>query len=84
MAVEVLKYNNSPHWQELQDWEIPKFPLSGNMLKESGVESGKFMGIVMNELRHFWADTDFSLNSEQLLQELPRVFSELAEKKKKK
>ncbi|CAG9860389.1 unnamed protein product [Phyllotreta striolata] len=84
MAVEVLKYNNSPYWEELEKWEIPKFPVSGNLLKEKGVEPGKTMGNVMTELKHFWADNDFNLCPEDLMKELPRIMEALAQKKKKK
>ncbi|XP_072388602.1 CCA tRNA nucleotidyltransferase 1, mitochondrial [Diabrotica undecimpunctata] len=84
MAVEVLKYNNSSYWEELEKWEIPKFPVSGNVLKERGVEGGRMMGQVLNELKHFWADHDFSLSVDEILKELPRVLNTIAEKKKKK
>ncbi|CAH1971642.1 unnamed protein product [Acanthoscelides obtectus] len=84
MALEVLKYNNSPHIDEFEKWEIPKFPVSGNMLKEKGVEGGRFMGVVMAELRQVWADGEFKLGAEELLTELPRVMDMLAERKKKK
>ncbi|XP_018576883.1 CCA tRNA nucleotidyltransferase 1, mitochondrial isoform X2 [Anoplophora glabripennis] len=84
MATEVLKYNNSPYLEEFEQWDIPKFPISGNMLKEHGVESGRFMGLVMTELKHYWADNDFNLSTEELLKQVPRVLEILAEKKKKK
>ncbi|XP_056636462.1 CCA tRNA nucleotidyltransferase 1, mitochondrial isoform X2 [Diorhabda sublineata] len=84
MAVEVLKYNNSPYWKDLENWQIPKFPLSGILLKERGVEGGKVMGLVMTELKHFWADNDFNLSNEDLLKELPRVLNMIADRKKRK
>ncbi|CAG9813433.1 unnamed protein product [Phaedon cochleariae] len=84
MCIEVLKYINSPYWEDLVKWEIPKFPVSGNVLKENGVESGRFMGVVMNELKIFWANNDFNLSVEELVKEIPRISNELAEKKKKK
>ncbi|KAG5890206.1 hypothetical protein JTB14_028748 [Gonioctena quinquepunctata] len=84
MAVEVLKYNNCPHWEELEKWEIPKFPVSGNILKENGVESGRFMGLVMTELKHYWADNDFNLSVEDLVKQVPTIVNMLADRKKKK
>ncbi|KAJ8925634.1 hypothetical protein NQ315_009479 [Exocentrus adspersus] len=84
MAIEVLKYINSPHLEEFEQWDIPKFPVTGNMLKEQGVESGRFMGVVITELKHYWADTDFKLSAEELLKEVPRILTTLKERKKKK
>ncbi|KAF5274113.1 hypothetical protein FQR65_LT04511 [Abscondita terminalis] len=82
--VEVLKYNNSPHLEEFKKWKLPKFPVSGNMLKEKGVEGGRFMGVVLNELKNYWADNDFKLESDDLLKQVPRVLDMLETKRKSK
>lgn len=84
MAVELLKYNNSPFIEDLEQWDIPKFPITGNMLKEQGVESGRFMGLVMMELRANWADSDFSLSVDELLRQVPEIVNKLSERRKKK
>ncbi|VEN59329.1 unnamed protein product [Callosobruchus maculatus] len=84
MATEVLKYNNSPYIDDFEKWEIPKFPVSGTMLKEKGVEGGRFMGVVIAELRQVWADGEFKLSAEELLEELPNVLNVLATKRKHK
>lgn len=83
MAVEVLKYNNSPYIEEFERWDIPKFPVSGNMLKEHGIENGRFMGSVITELKHYWAENDFNLDTDELLKHVPRVLQILEKKKKK-
>ncbi|KAF2895811.1 hypothetical protein ILUMI_10377 [Ignelater luminosus] len=82
--VEVLKYNNSPHLEEFQNWSLPKFPVSGNMLKQKGVEGGRFMGLVMNELKNIWAENDFNLSAEELLKQVPHILSILEERRKTK
>lgn len=82
--VEILKYNNSPYLEEFQNWSIPKFPVNGKMLKENGVESGKFMGIVMTELKNYWADNDFNLSDVELLKQLPYIVNDLKERKRNK
>ncbi|XP_074032127.1 CCA tRNA nucleotidyltransferase 1, mitochondrial [Leptinotarsa decemlineata] len=84
MSIEVLKYNNSPHWEELGNWKLPKFPVSGNILKELGIESGRFMGLVMTELKHYWADNDFKLNVEELVKQVPSIVDKLSQMKNKK
>lgn len=82
-VLEVLKYNNSPYLEDLEKWDIPKFPITGNMLKEKGVESGRFMGVVMQELKNIWADNEFKLRTEDILLYIPNVLKLLAERKKK-
>ncbi|XP_022907358.1 CCA tRNA nucleotidyltransferase 1, mitochondrial isoform X2 [Onthophagus taurus] len=82
--IEVLKYNNSPFLQKFIEWNVPKFPVNGAMLKEEGVESGRIMGCVLNELKEFWADNDFDLNAEELLKEIPRIVNSLENKKNRK
>lgn len=82
--VEVLKYNNSPHLEEFRNWSLPKFPVSGNMLKQKGVEGGRFMGLVIYELKNIWAENDFNLAAEELLKQVPHILSILEERRKAK
>lgn len=81
--IEVLKYNNSQYLSEFEAWDAPKFPVNGAMLKEAGVEPGKLMGLVMNELKHVWADSEFSVSAEELLQQVPHIREVLSKKRKK-
>lgn len=80
--IEVLKYNNSPYLEEFENWKLPKFPVTGNMLKEKGVDSGRFMGLVMNELRIIWAEDNFNPEAEELLMNVPKIVCTLQEKRK--
>lgn len=57
--------------KELSQWEIPKFPLTGDMLKENGCPHGIKTGIVMQELKVRWYESNFKLNSKELLEFLP-------------
>lgn len=83
-VIEVLKYNLSPHLDEFKNWTIPKFPVTGNMLKEKGVESGRKMGLIISELRTIWADHEYKINADEVLKYLPQVLDALAERKKNK
>lgn len=38
------------------------------------------IGIVIKELKDIWLDKDFKLTAEELLQEVPRIVSELEDK----
>ncbi|XP_030753461.1 CCA tRNA nucleotidyltransferase 1, mitochondrial isoform X2 [Sitophilus oryzae] len=83
-VLEVLKYNNSPYLQEMETWENPKFPINGTILKEKGVEPGKVMGVVMQELKNIWVDSEFKLDVDELLSHIPKILNELKERKKSK
>lgn len=81
-ALEVLKYQNSPHINEFETWTIPKFPVNGALLKKEGIESGKFMGSVMNELKKLWIDSEFKLESDELMCSVPDIVDRLKSRKK--
>lgn len=81
--LELMKYENFPEIEEFSKWIPPKFPVSGSMLKGVGVESGKFMGFVVNELKEIWLESEFNLSAEELLQSVPKVVADLKERRKK-
>ncbi|XP_065355234.1 CCA tRNA nucleotidyltransferase 1, mitochondrial [Calliphora vicina] len=76
---ELLKYTNKKElYSALKAWTIPKFPVNGNLLKERGCPSQKKMGIILNQLKLIWAESDFKLTAEELLdQHLPAVMENL-------
>ncbi|XP_034193041.1 CCA tRNA nucleotidyltransferase 1, mitochondrial [Osmia lignaria lignaria] len=65
--------------EEVEKTVIPRFPVSGNSLKEH-VKTARMIGIVIKELKDIWLDKDFKLTAEELLQEVPRIVSELEDK----
>ncbi|XP_018322908.1 CCA tRNA nucleotidyltransferase 1, mitochondrial [Agrilus planipennis] len=83
-VIQVLKYNNSPYIQDFESWIPPKFPVTGTMLKDYGVESGKFMGAVLSELKEIWAESKFNKTIDELLKDVPHIVSTLKERKKVK
>lgn len=83
-VLEVLKYNNSPFLEEFEKWELPHFPINGAMLKQRGVESGRFMGLVLHELKDIWADNEFKLSTDEILDNIPEVLEKLAQRRKNK
>jgi len=80
-ACEVLKYRGaSALLCEFEQWTVPRFPLNGNMLKEKGVSGGKVLGLVLHTLKQKWAESDFSMSAEDMLQQLPYILSEVGVK----
>lgn len=80
---QLLKYANKLElYAQLKEWQMPSLPINGNTLKPYGLE-GKQVGMVLNELRLLWADSDFTLSAEQLLEKVPAILEQLPSPNKK-
>ncbi|XP_037819873.1 CCA tRNA nucleotidyltransferase 1, mitochondrial [Lucilia sericata] len=77
---ELLKYKNKKDlYNSLKSWNMPKFPLNGNHLREKGCAANKKMGLILNQLKLIWAESDFQLTAEELLDKhLPSVMEALS------
>ncbi|XP_076637330.1 CCA tRNA nucleotidyltransferase 1, mitochondrial isoform X1 [Colletes latitarsis] len=58
---------------------IPRFPVTGHMLKDK-IKKGKTIGNVLEQLKDIWLDKKFEVTAEELLQEVPRIISEIEDK----
>ncbi|XP_047114688.1 CCA tRNA nucleotidyltransferase 1, mitochondrial [Schistocerca piceifrons] len=77
-AREVLKYRGDHQLlAEFDSWELPRFPLNGNMLREKGVPGGKITGLVMKQLKEIWIESDFNMSPEDLLAQIPAIANTL-------
>ncbi|CAK9808174.1 CCA tRNA nucleotidyltransferase 1, mitochondrial [Anthophora plagiata] len=65
--------------EDIEQFVVPRFPVNGSMLLNR-VKKGKMMGIVIKELKDIWVDKNFEINGEELLQEVPRIVSDLEDK----
>lgn len=76
---ELLKYFGKEEiYREFKDWNIPKFPLNGGILKQNNCPSGKVMGSVMTELKAIWAEDNFETSQKDLLSiHLPNVLNKM-------
>ncbi|XP_017082281.1 CCA tRNA nucleotidyltransferase 1, mitochondrial [Drosophila eugracilis] len=73
----LLKYSNKQElYNQLKAWVEPEFPIRGNTLEEHGVK-GIRIGLVLGELKLFWADSDFKLTSEDLLKKVPAILESI-------
>lgn len=81
-VLELLKYNDK---RELHDqllaWEIPRFPVSGKILLDSGCPPGKKVSIVMHKMRDIWSEHAFTISVDELLKHLPQIISDLESEK---
>uniref|UniRef100_A0A336M097 CSON009557 protein n=1 Tax=Culicoides sonorensis TaxID=179676 RepID=A0A336M097_CULSO len=77
-VLELLKYLGKVElYEKLKVWEIPYFPVNGNLIKEHGCPTGKLIGVVITKLKHIWAANEFKSTQEELLRYLPDILKEL-------
>jgi hypothetical protein len=77
--VELLKYQHYlPEAQQLSEWILPRFPITGGMLASKGIKQGPNYKLILNELRESWKKSHFQATESQLLDEvLPNVLDNL-------
>ncbi|XP_015585254.1 CCA tRNA nucleotidyltransferase 1, mitochondrial isoform X2 [Cephus cinctus] len=81
-VTELLKYKGAIDLlKELGKWQVPRFPLNGNMLKPH-ISQGKLIGPVMGALKKIWLDDDFKTSPENLIKHIPEILDDIKEKGK--
>ncbi|KAH8295358.1 hypothetical protein KR018_010397 [Drosophila ironensis] len=74
---QLLKYAGKLElYNQLKAWPKPRFPVNGQALSGYGLKGVK-LGLVLDELKLHWADSDFEASSEQLLAKVPGVLEAL-------
>ncbi|XP_001863506.2 CCA tRNA nucleotidyltransferase 1, mitochondrial [Culex quinquefasciatus] len=77
-VLELLRYHGKRElYGQLKEWQIPAFPIKGNVLIEHGAPKGPKLGLVMNELKMVWAANRFDMSEPDLLGHLPTVLEKL-------
>ncbi|XP_059800341.1 CCA tRNA nucleotidyltransferase 1, mitochondrial [Hypanus sabinus] len=65
---ELLKYQGEEKLlKEMEQWSIPRFPVSGHDLRRIGIVSGKEIGTMLQELRDKWKQSGYLMDKEELL-----------------
>jgi len=74
---QLLKYSDKQElYNQLKSWVKPNFPIRGNALAEHGLK-GIRLGLVMDELKLLWADSDFQLSHDDLVKKIPDVLEKI-------
>lgn len=74
---EVLKYRGAKKLLELfNNWEIPRFPVNGKILKDNGVPPGKMYGPIISRLKDIWIENEYKQTAEDLVKLLPSIIDE--------
>jgi len=75
---EVLSYRGDKQLlQAFQNWEPPKFPITGNHLKEAGAPPGKAMSIVLSKLKDEWKQSNFTMDVDTLISHIPDAIASI-------
>ncbi|KAM9409943.1 CCA tRNA nucleotidyltransferase 1, mitochondrial isoform 2-T2 [Pholidichthys leucotaenia] len=65
---ELLKYQGEAKLlSQLQQWSIPRFPISGHDLRKMGITSGKEIGNTLQNLREVWKKNHYQMDKDELL-----------------
>lgn len=71
---EDLNPDNNPSWRALieigDNWNRPRFPLSGSDAIKAGVPEGPLVGKVLGEVEAWWIENDFTADTFSLAERL--------------
>lgn len=63
---------------------MPRFPIGGKTLKESGMAPGVLFGRIISQLKEVWIEKDFKITAEELTQMIPDIVAKLKTEKSSK
>jgi tRNA nucleotidyltransferase (CCA-adding enzyme) len=73
---EVLRYRGETELlQRFQQWDPPRFPLTGHHLKEANVPPGKGMTFVLSKIKDEWKQSNFTMSLEAMIAMIPSTLS---------
>ncbi|KAL4655997.1 CCA tRNA nucleotidyltransferase 1, mitochondrial isoform X1 [Arapaima gigas] len=71
---ELLKYQGEEQLlEEMRNWCVPRFPVSGHDLRKMGINSGKEIGSQLQSLRDMWKRSRYRMTREELLSHVSRL-----------
>lgn len=60
---------------------VPRFPISGKVLKEAGVPPGKMYGPIISKIKDIWIESNYKLSEAELVQHIPGIIEEFDKNK---
>ena len=61
------------HCRDINEIKIPKFPFNGEYVMSRGLDGGKKIGFVLNELEKKWIDNNFNLKDKEAISIVDKV-----------
>ena len=66
--------------EEFESFTMPRFPVGGSMVRPH-VSHPKQIGNLLATLKEIWVDSDFKLSQEDLMKEVPRIVSDMEDRR---
>lgn len=77
---ELLRYKGYTEvLKQFQKWEMPRFPVNGNMVKPF-IKKAAMTGLIITKLKNIWLDHDFQLTADELCAHIPDTIAEIEQK----
>lgn len=81
---ELLRYQGEEDLlEQFTKWEMPRFPVSGNVLIKNGIPPGKRHGPILKKLKAIWIDNNYVQSVEELAKLIPEVAEDVDSSKVK-
>lgn len=77
--IELLKYQHHFNFiKTFSEWNVPRFPISGEMLASKGIKQGPQYRLILDQLREAWKSSYYEASELELLDNiLPRIVENL-------
>ena len=63
--------------EQFKQWELPRFPVKGDQLKQAGCPPGRLMSVVLNKLKTLWKEGNFEISSDELVKAIPGILDSI-------
>ena len=63
--------------EQFKRWEMPRFPVKGDQLKQAGCPPGRLMSVVMTKLKTMWKEANFEISTEELVKAIPGILDSI-------
>jgi len=63
--------------EEFKQWELPRFPVRGDHLKEGGCPPGRMMSVVLSKLKQHWKEANFQIELDDLVSKIPGILESI-------
>ena len=75
---QLLLYKGEPELAEqFKQWEVPRFPVKGDQLKQAGCPPGRLMSVVMTKLKTLWKEANFEISTDALVEAIPSILDSI-------
>jgi tRNA nucleotidyltransferase/poly(A) polymerase len=75
--VQKCLIDDNAHMKDILEWDIPVFPLTGDILLSLGYETGAHIGEVLKKYKTKWIDSNFTMTIEEIVNQINTGFNHI-------